>query len=303
MTAAAGVELHGHRGARGLLPENSIVGFREAIRLGVDCIETDIGMSRDGALVIHHDRALNPDLARRDGQWIDAPVLLRALTAKELAVYDIGHIKPGTKYARKFAAQRPIDDTSIPLLRDLLAMPELASVPKVCLNLEIKTSPLAPDETETPERIATALVALVDKAGFRTRVRIQSFDWRNLIHLRRIAPDIPLGFLTAEEPWLDNLERGRRGASPWLGGADLDAFDGSVPRLVRHLGGAYWAPYHRRITDADVAAAHAEGLRVMAWTVNDGADMRRLLEAGVDGLITDFPDIGRREIDAFLKTR
>lgn len=290
-------ELHGHRGARGLVPENTIASFQEALRHGADCIETDIGMTRDGALVVHHDRSLNVDIARRDGRWIDAPRLLKAITLGELKSYDVGRIRPNTRYAAKYAKQSPADGAKIPLFRELLAMPELAAQPDVCLNLEIKTAPLAIEDTFPPEKIGAELVAELDRANFRSRVRIQSFDWRNLVYLKKAAPDIPLSFLTAERSWLDNVGRDADKPSPWLAGGDLNAHGGSLPKLIKAMGGSFWAPYYRDLTPASLAEAHALGLKVMVWTVNKESAMRAMLEMGADAIITDYPDIGRKVID------
>jgi len=295
------IELHGHRGARGIAPENTIVGFREAIRLGVDWIEIDIGMSRDGVLIVHHDRALNTSIARKGGSWIETPIPLFDLDACEIRSFDVGRIKPDSDYARRYPHQEPVDGTAIPTLADMLEMPEMQAHPDIGLNIEIKTSPLAPNETAAPEQIVEALVAMLDTYGYRKRARIQSFDWRNLVHLLKSAPELPLGFLTAELPNLDNLQRGRPAPSPWLGGLDLDTVGGSVPRLISHVGGKYWAPFHRDISSGDVVTAHGEGLKVIVWTVNDADDMRKALKMGVDGIITDYPDIGRDVIDRHLK--
>jgi len=295
---ASAVELHGHRGARGLVPENTLASFRAALAHGVDCIEIDIGMSRDGVLVIHHDRALNPVIARDGAKWITAPVALKSLDYAQIARFDVGRLKPGTPYAAKWPAQVPADGARIPRLGDMLAMAELAEKIGVCLNIEVKTSPEAPDETFPPERISAALVAELDRHGFRNRVRIQSFDWRNLTFLANQAPDIPLSFLTAEQDWLDNVRRRSSQASPWLAGANLAAFDGLLPAAIKRLGGRIWAPYHRDIGANDVAAAHGLGLKVIVWTVNDASDMRRAMRLGVDGLITDYPDVGAAEIRA-----
>jgi glycerophosphoryl diester phosphodiesterase len=298
---ATEVELHGHRGARGIAPENTLVGFREAIRLGVDWIEIDIGMSREGVLIVHHDRALNTSIARKGGSWIETPIPLFELDAREIRSFDVGRIKPGSGYANRYPYQKPVDGTAIPTLADMLEMPEMQAHPEISLNIEIKTSPLAPNETAAPERIVKALVALLDTYGYRKRARIQSFDWRNLKHLRDFAPDLPLSFLTAELPDLDNLQRAQPAPSPWLGGANLEAFGGSVPRLISHMGGKYWAPFYRDISSGDVVTAHGEGLKVIVWTVNDADDMHTALMMGVDGIITDYPDIGRDVIDRHLK--
>ena len=192
-----------------------------------------------------------------------------------------------------------VDGARIPSLKDMLAMPELAANEKICLNVEIKTSPLKPDETFPPSQISEVLVEVLKQHNFQDRVRIQSFDWRNLVHIKKIAPSIPLSFLTAERSWLDNVETGSTGKSDWLGGIDIDDFGGSLPKAIKHLGGAIWAPYYRDVKAADIETAHALGLKVIVWTVNSAEAMRQMLAMKVDGIITDYPDVGRREIDAW----
>jgi glycerophosphoryl diester phosphodiesterase len=297
------VELHGHRGARGLLPENTLASFREAIRQGVDFIETDVGLSRDGQVVIHHDRAINPLTARSAGAWIDAPVLLRSLTATDLKQYDVGRIKPGTAYAAKFVHQRPLDGARIPLLAEVLAMPALEAHPNVCLNIEIKTSPEASDDTFPPERVSQALVRVLDAFKFRARVRVQSFDWRNLRVISELAPDIALSYLTVEQSWHDTVQRDGPSPSPWLAGIDLRAFHGSVPRAIAQLGGRFWAPYYRDLSADTLKCAHNLGIKVVVWTVNEDHDIETMLMLGVDGIITDYPDRGRRIIDAWQRAK
>lgn len=299
IASASGPELHGHRGARGLVAENTLASFREALRHGVDCIEIDVAMSRDGHIVIHHDRALNPDIARDGDGWIAAPRLIKDLTLAEIKTFDVSRIRPGTCYAAKYPKQHQIDAATVPTLEEMLAMPELVGERDICLNIEIKTSPEAPGETFPPEAIALRLVEVLDAGGFRERARIQSFDWRALLPLAERARDIPLSFLTAERSWLDNVKRDANTPSPWLAGLDLKKFEGSLPRAIKHLGGAIWAPYHGDIGPEDVAAAHAAGLKVIVWTVNEPGDMQRAMRIGVDGIITDYPDVGAREIRAW----
>lgn len=291
--AARAAELHGHRGARGLLPENSIAGFTKALEIGVDCLELDVGQSRDGKLVIAHDRMLNPDIVRRDGAWVTIRTPLKDLSVEEIARLDVGRIDPTSRYARTFAKQKAVDGTRMPLLDTLLGLPALRERPRVCLNIEVKTSPAAPRDTVSPAVLADALVARVTEKGLRKRLRVQSFDWRSLVHLRKVAPDIPLSFLTAEQSWLDNV--GRKGAepSPWLAGGDLARHGGSLPKLVKAMGGTWWSPYHKEVDAAAIKEAHDLGLKVVVWTVNAPEDIHRLLEMGVDGIITDYPDRAR----------
>jgi glycerophosphoryl diester phosphodiesterase len=294
---ALAVELHGHRGARGLLPENSLSGFKHAIALGVDCLELDVGMTADHEIVISHDRKLNSDLVRRDGQWITDPVPLMTLRAAEIRAFDIGRIRPGSRYAARFPAQKPVDGEAMPLLSDLLALPELRHMSQVCLNIEIKTNPVEGDTTFAPADIARKLVHTVDIAGMRKTIMVQSFDWRSLVFLGQHAPEIPLVFLSAQQSWADNVQIGHGGASPWTGGIDIDDFGGSVPRAVGHLGGDVWSPYFRELSRESLDIAHSLGLKVVVWTVNGEDDMKRLISMGVDGIITDYPDLGRKVID------
>src|ERR687891_2818089 len=133
--AAQAVDIQGHRGARGHAPENTLAGFERALAIGVTTLELDVGVTRDGVVVIHHDRGLNPDIARGpDGQWISlAGPLIKDVTFVELQRYDVGRIRPGSEYARRFPHQKPIDGTRIPRLRDLF---ELAKNSRVGFNIE-----------------------------------------------------------------------------------------------------------------------------------------------------------------------
>lgn len=286
-------ELHGHRGARGLAPENTIVAFETALAAGVDCLELDVGMSKDGRLVVMHDMVLNGDLVRLDGKWVDTRTPLKALTAAQLKAFDVGRINPASKYATRYPRQKAAARAAIPLLDELLQLPSLRAARGVCLNIEIKTSPKTPDLTFKPEVMADALVATMTKHGMRARLRVQSFDWRSLTHLHKTAPDIPLSFLTAERSWMNNVGRGLPGRSEWLAGGDIGDHGGSLPRLVKALGGTYWSPYHRDLKPEALQEAQALGLKVVVWTVNTRQEIQRFVEMGVDGIITDYPDVAR----------
>jgi glycerophosphoryl diester phosphodiesterase len=283
-------ERQGHRGARGVLPENTLPGFCHAIAVGVDSLELDIAMTRDRQLVITHDPALNPDLVRRDGVWITEPIPIRDLTTAKLRVYDVGRLRPGSDTAARFLDQRPVDGTPIPSLTDLFALVEVRAKPSLILDIEIKTSPLDREITFPPEDITKALVAEIDRAGLRARTRIRSFDWRALARAAAIAPDIPRAALTSERLAFDTVWRGQPDHSPWLAGRYIDNTPGAVPRAVHHLGADVWAPDFRDLTPEALAEAHALDLKVIVWTVNAEGDIARMLSLGVDGLTTDFPD-------------
>ena len=221
-------DLQGHRGARGLYPENSLPGFEAALALGVTTLEMDLAVTRDGVVVVHHDRRIDPARTRGpNGAWLDPPVpAIIELSRAELATYDIGRARPGGKVAKRFPAQQGLDGVAIPTLADVLALGEARSGGTMRYNLEIKTSPHAPQEALAPAAFAAALARDLDRAGVGSRAMVQSFDWRGLQALQALAPGIPTVYLSAEARWLDNLERGQPGVSPWTAGLDLDDFGG-----------------------------------------------------------------------------
>ena len=284
--SAQAFDLQGHRGARGMAPENTITGFRQALAVGVTTLELDVGVTLDGQVVIAHDPRLNPDLARdAAGAWISAPgPALQTLTLAELQRFDIGRLKPGTRYAQTFAEQQPADGERVPTLASLFQMLQKAGVANVRFNIETKLSPLTPELTPEPEVFARALLEVVQRHGMGQRVTVQSFDWRTLRAMQRLAPELPLAALTARLPAIDNLSDAR-----WTAGLRLQDHGGSVPRLVKALGAGTWSPFHGELTEAQLAEARILGLKVIPWTVNDPAQIERLIGWGVDGLISDHP--------------
>lgn len=290
--AALGFDLQGHRGARGLFPENTLPGFRGAAEIGVTTWEIDVGLTADGVLAVHHDRALAPQRTRgADGAWLDAPgAPIKSLTFEELRRYDVGRLRPDSRAAGRWPSQTQLDGVRIPALKEVLELGEALSGGRLRYNVETKTSPLAPEDSPAPAPLTDALVAALRTAGVAGRATIQSFDWRGLQRAQEIAPEIPTVYLTAEQRWLDTIERGRPGASPWTAGFDVEAHGASVPRLVKAAGGAVWSPYYRDLRAGDLREALGLGLRVVVWTVNDPAAMASLLDLGVQGIITDYPD-------------
>jgi glycerophosphoryl diester phosphodiesterase len=291
--AAGAADLHGHRGARGLMPENTLPAFQRAIEIGVDILELDTVITADGQVVVMHDRSLKPGIAREGGDWITGPVLVRSLSRAALDAYDVGRLDPNSRGASRFPNQTPVDGTRVPSLREVFDLARERGAKTLRFNIETKISPLAPDETPAPADFARALVAEIRKAGVADRSIVQSFDWRTLVTVQKIAPEIKTAYLTASQRWLDNLEVGRDGASPWLAGADIDNFDGSAARTIKALGGDIWSPFHRELTAEALREARELGLEVHVWTVNKPADIRRMLEMDVDGIISDYPDVAR----------
>ena len=165
--AAGALDLQGHRGARGLAPENTLAGFAAALAIGVSTLEMDLGVTADDRLVVLHDSRLAPAITRGpDGRWLQPPTpAVRSLTLAELRTYDVGRIDPASKYAARYPKQKALDGVPMPLLAELLALPALRDKEKVCLNIEIKTSPNAPDLTARPEAMADAVVEAATRSG------------------------------------------------------------------------------------------------------------------------------------------
>ncbi len=292
--AAQAFDLQGHRGARGLAPENTLPGFARALSIGVTTLELDVGVTRDGVVVISHERRLHPNTARGpDGKWLEGPgPTLHSLTYAELERYDVGRLNPARDYAHQFPAQVPADGARIPRLADLFALVRKARNDAVRFNIETKISPEAPNETLPPAELARALIAAIRAGGMASRATIQSFDWRSLKIVQAEAPEIPTVYLSAQQHWLDNIRAGDSAGSAWTAGVQLARY-GSVPAMVKTAGGAIWSPYFGDLDAAKLGEAHALGLKVIPWTVSQPAQIEALLTLGVDGLISDRPDLVR----------
>jgi glycerophosphoryl diester phosphodiesterase len=284
-------DLEGHRGTRGLAPENTLAAFRRAIEIGVTTIETDMAVTKDDVIVISHDPFLNPDVVRGpDGQWLTSQgPPIHTLTLSELRRYDIGRLNPASQYARQFPEQRAVDGERFPQLSELFDLGKASSKP-VRFNIETKITPTSGADTPDPATFAKLVITAVHAANVGDRVTVQSFDWRTLIEVKRIAPDIETSCLTIQTKDNDTVQSPDGGPSRWHAGLDPRDHGGSLPALVKAAGCTTWSMFWRNLTPKDFAAAHALGLKVLPWTVNDRSEMSRLIELGVDGIITDYPD-------------
>jgi glycerophosphoryl diester phosphodiesterase len=273
----------GHRGARGLYPENTLTGFAGALALGVDAVELDVALTADGVVAVSHDPALNPDITRdASGAWLREPgPLIRSVNAAELAAYDVGRLRPGTPYAALFPEQSPRDGEHVPWLSEVLQIGKGTD-----FIIELKTFPADPEHSASGPELARAVVAAADAAGVTSRITVEGFDWRGPRHLRRIRPEVRLAWLTRAETVRD--------AALWWDGPHPADFGGSVPRAVAAEGGPIWAPDYSDLTRDQVDEAHTLGLTVVPWTVDNPQDMVRLIGWGVDGIVTDRPDRARQ---------
>jgi glycerophosphoryl diester phosphodiesterase len=280
-------DLQGHRGARGLAPENTLAAFATALSLGVTTLELDTVLTRDGIVVISHDTTLNPDITRDpQGQWLAArgPAIFD-LTLAELLAFDVGQIRPASRYAQNHPDQRPADGERIPTLAQLFELTAQRGASKVRFNIETKLSPLQPENSPEPEAFVRAVLDVARRHGMLGRISLQSFDWRTLQAAQKLAPRVPTVYLSSQQSGGNNVADAR-----WTAGLKLADHDGSVPKMVKAAGGSTWSPNHRDVNIEFVQQAQSLGLKVVVWTVNEAADIERMLALGVDGIISDRPD-------------
>jgi len=292
---AFGFDIEAHRGGRALFPENTLVSFSGALSMGVNTLELDMGITNDDVIVVSHERWLNPDLAKGpDGNYVAPPgIPYVGIPLSEVKKYDVGTIKPGSKYAEGFPDQKPVPGTKIPTLAEVFALVRKSGDNQVKLNIETKVDPTHPENSPDPERFVTLLLDLLKKEHFEDRVIVQSFDWRTLQLVQKRAPKIPTAYLS--------MSVGPQPTAPldkpsvWTAGFDPVSHGGSVPAAVKAAGGTIWSPLYYDVTKENVEESHRLGLQVLPWTVNKPEDMDRLIDLGVDGIISDRPDLLRQE--------
>jgi glycerophosphoryl diester phosphodiesterase len=288
---AMAFDIEAHRGGRGLLPENTLQAFAGALRIGVDTLELDVGATRDGVLVVSHERRLNPDLARdASGAYVAPPGRpLITLTLAEVQSYDVGQIRPDGAYAKQFPEQRAVSGTQIPTLKEVIDLVRRSGNEHVRLNIETKIDPDHPDESPDPDRFVTLLLGLLKAEDFTDRVMIQSFDWRTLQLVQQQARHIPTVYLTLQRGMAPNVSLTQ--ATHWTAGFNPVDHGGSLPRTIKDAGGHVWSPYFADVTPELIKEAHDLDLRVVVWTVNKPEDIARLIDMGADGIISDRPDV------------
>jgi len=296
---AAAFDMQSHRGGRGLWPENTLVSFGNAVRMGTTTLEMDAAITADGVVVISHEPALNPAYTRdASGQFLkERGPLIKTLSFAQLQAYDVGRLNPEHKYRLDFTSQKPADGTRIPSLEAVFKLVKDLGADSVQFDIETKINPSLPDETLAPEPFVDALLAVIRAHGMVSRVMVQSFDWRTLELLHRKEPGLRTVYLSIESQSMNTLRDGS-----WNAGHKLADHGGSVPRLVRasagQASGVIWSPFFRNLTPELLKEAQALGLKVIPWTVNQVPDMERLIAWGVDGLISDYPDRLRQAMAA-----
>ncbi|MCC5962282.1 MAG: hypothetical protein JJU09_04055 [Rhodobacteraceae bacterium] len=292
--------VYGHRGARGVLPENTIESFRYLRDTGAQGLEIDVQNAAGQVPVVVHDPLVPMQLARDcGGNWLPAPgPKIHDLSLAELQAYDVGRLNPAHAYGTRYPQQRPRDGLRVPSLDEVLDWAQAEH--DLILNIEVKSYATRSDLGDPPEVLVEALLRALDRYILSGRVMISSFDWRVLRLLQTQAPELARGYLTYEQPD-ENLIIHE--SSPWMAGLSLAESDGSLPGLIAAQGAQCWCPYIRDLTEAKLKEAQDLGLAVNVWTVNETADIERVIAMGVDGIITDYPAQVMAQLDAYRKSR
>ncbi|GIH75026.1 glycerophosphodiester phosphodiesterase family protein [Planobispora longispora] len=280
-------EIHGHRGARGLRPENTLPGLAHALELGVHALEFDVAMTADRRLVLTHDLTVS-QVTSADTRpafrgdplfpYVGRPV--GSLTLAQLRTLDCGvrlPLHPGDRFA---ATQMPVPDTRMPTLGAVLGLVDAYGADGVRLHVELKSDPTRPDLSADPREFTEMVVAELDRHRRLGGAAILSFDWRVLRIARELAPATQRYALIE----LDTLD------GVWLDGLDLADFDGDVPAAAAAAGGTTVSPEHVMVDERFARQAERAGLPVAPWTVNEPARAAELLDLGVAGIVTDYPD-------------
>ena len=290
------LDTQGHRGARGLRPENTLPSFEAALDIGVTTLELDVHFSADGQIVIWHDAEIESakcGLAPTAPDGIPDPddptvggqdLMIRALTAEQLGWYrcdrnpDVNRfpdqVSDGTELAGDAYAVvtlgRLFDFVELYGASDVKTERQRAGAADVRFNIETKRKPNDPGtigdgfDGANVGPFEHELLRVIEDHGRKDRVVIQSFDHRSLWAIHAAEPSIALAALSTRPIDLD--EAASQGAS-------------------------IWSPSHTIVTSTDITAAQEAGLLVIPWTVNDPVVMAHLIGIGVDGLITDRPDL------------
>ena len=263
-------EWHGHRGARGLFPENTIPAMTGTIEYGINWLEIDVVVSKDRQIIVSHDPYFHPafcsdpqgnPIAKADQNKYN----LFELTAAEIREFDCG-LRPNPAYPQQqtMAAYKP---TFPAMVRAVDAFCIKNNYPKPQWNIEIKSEPAGYNVwTVEPTEMIDLLLKDVDELNLRERCQVQSFDKNPLRELRQRAPEIRMAVLTYD-----------------LKGVNYHIKElGFTPEV--------YAPFYPTVFKSTVKKAHQKGMKVVPWTVNSKWWMRRLIRLGVDGIITDYPN-------------
>ncbi|WP_326813635.1 MULTISPECIES: glycerophosphodiester phosphodiesterase family protein [unclassified Streptomyces] len=296
-------DLQAHRGGLGLTTEESLEGFGKALRLGVSTLELDTHITKDQKVVVNHDRQISAQKCKDTGPVTPGDPMYPYVGKyiKDLTLAQIKSMDCGYQQLPGFPEQEQIKGFRMVELKDVLNLVKSYKAKQVKLNIETKVEAGAPEQTAPRELFVRRVFEEIHRSGIEKQVTIQSFDWGALKEMHKLAPSYPLVALTN----YDFLQVGKDGASPWLGGIDADDYDGDFVKAAAAVPGVtalspnYGFPQNGTIADPAfrfypdkkmISEAHERGLKVIPWTCDDPATIEALMDMGIDGIITDYPN-------------
>lgn len=256
----AKISVHGHRGARAAMPENTLPAFEYAIAQGVDALELDLAVTKDNVLVVSHDPELSEKICV-------APAGVKSRVIRELTLAEVKQFDCGSLPNKEFPKQKQVPGTRVPTLEEVLA---LAKKGKFEFNIETKIFPSKPELTPSPAEFVRLMVVAVKKHKLESRVILQSFDWRTLEEMKKQEPKI-------------------RTSALYPSGNSEAVLKMDYVAEARKIKADMVSPHFRTTTPEKVAQAHAAGMQVVPWTANDAATWQKLVDAKVDAIISDDP--------------
>lgn len=280
-------EIHGHRGARGLRPENTLPGLAHTLELGVDALEFDVALTADRRLVLTHDLTVSAVTSAdtRPAVPYDPlfPYVGRAvgeLTLAQLRTLDCGVRLPRHPGDRFAATQVPVPGARMPTLGAVLGLVDAYGADGVRVHVELKSDPTRPELSADPHEFTELVVAELDRHRRLGGAAILSFDWRILDAARSLAPATPR-YALVERDTMDGA---------WFNGLRLEDFDGDLPAVAATAGGTALSPDHVLMDEELARRAEKAELPVVVWTVNEPGRAAEMLDLGVAGIVTDYPD-------------
>jgi glycerophosphoryl diester phosphodiesterase len=266
-------DIQGHRGCRGLMPENTIPGMYKAIDLGVTTLEMDVVVSKDHKVVVSHEPWFESEITTKpDGSFIPAKDVMKynmyEMTYDSIMKYDVG-MKPHPRFPKqqKIKAIKPLLSDLFDSVENYLTQKQ---IPKIRYNIEIKSLPPGDNRFQpVPSVFVELVMAVVKEKKMEDRVIIQSFDYRPLQYLHEKYPGITISLLIEDSNESD--------------------FAGQLEKLG--FTPAIYSPNYTLVDEEMVKQCHEKGMKIITWTVNDKKKIKDLRKLGVDGIITDYPDL------------
>lgn len=288
------IRVVGHRGVRGVLPENSMIGFDFSLSIGVPLLEFDVVLTADSVPVITHNHRLHaPTFRDANGRFlVGEEPKVSSLTVEQMQQFDIGRLDGHSAYGRRFPDQAQMDGVRVPTLMNLLELVDDSKYRDACLMLELKSDPDLAHDAVYRQSFVGRVLQDVRAKDMSLRAVLHSFDWTLLEECQRQAPDMPSSYLTQLPDNADDVgEDSSKAVCP-----DFRGRRDEIPKLVKEAGGALWCPYFADVTAENVALAKKLGLCVAVWTVNEHEDIDKMIDLGVDAIVSDYPGRVQRHL-------